>query len=145
MLKNIISIVLILAVVGLTLLFYRSCTDNREYRERIEQLGSEIDEYTEINERLSEQNREFEASIGRLEQQLNVYRKRIEEAKRIVAELSDDTSAIRGELSAAIEQVRRIKEIVRLLKAELDVEGPRADRSGDPDNNIVGDIDGKME
>lgn len=122
MVKNIISIVLVCAMLGMGFLFYRSCSDNREYRERIEQLGNTIGEYTKINEQLSEQNREFEASIGRLEQQLSEYRERIETAKRIASELSADTTAISGELQRAIEQVRRIREGVQKLKEQLDIE-----------------------
>ena len=122
MVKNIISIVLVCAVFGMGFLFYRSCTDNRDYRERIEQLGAEIDSYSEINDQLSEQNREFAESIGRLKRELIVYRKRIEEARRIAAELSTDATAISGELSRAIEQVRCIREKLQWLKKELDIE-----------------------
>ena len=122
MYKNIISIVLILAVIGLALLFYRSCTDNRDYRDRIEQLGTEINKYSDINQQLSNQNRDFAESIDRLKRELNYYRERIEEAKRIAAELSVDTTAISGELSEAIKQVRRIREKLQELKERLDME-----------------------
>jgi predicted RNase H-like nuclease (RuvC/YqgF family) len=119
--KNIISIVLAIVLVGVALFGWRSCVNNREYRKRIDELGNTVSEYTNINRQLSEQNTEFEASIGRLEQQLNEYRNRIAKAKRIVTELSADTTAISGELSEAIKTVRRIKEKLQQLKLELDI------------------------
>jgi len=120
--KTIVTLILVLSIVGLSLLLYRSCTDNREYRERIEQLGAEIDKYSELNQRLSDQNTEFAESIERLKRELVIYRERIEEARRIAAELSADTTAISGELSKAIEQVRRIREKLQELKEKLVIE-----------------------
>ena len=114
--RNTIILILILVIIVFGILWKRSYQGNKQYRKSIEQLGSELITYKSINERLSEENKRFEQSIGELRKQIAEYRNRIAEARKIVAGLQKDTGAISGELQQAIETVRRIKtELQKLL------------------------------
>ena len=123
--RNTIILILILVIIVFGYLWGRSYKDNQQYRESIEQLGSELITYKSINERLSEENKRFEQSIGELRKQIAEYRNRIAEARKIVAGLQKDTGTISGELQQAIKTVRRIKTELQKLKKSLQSDGNR--------------------
>lgn len=150
MYKNIIAGVLILAVLGMGFLLFRSCTDNRDYRQQVDELGERIESldkgYRELGEeaeRLRVENSELEGTVGRL-------RGRIAKAGRIADELSADLQPITGDIGTAKERIRRVveqipgvREKLKELKDKLDSEGYRPSGGDHSDNRSTGDVDEK--
>ena len=123
--KSLIIAILIFCIIILSVLWVRGYQDNRQYRGTIKQLGSELNTYKAINRQLSSQNQLFEQSISKLREQVNQYRERFAEARKIVEGLSGDTTEISSELQRAIETVRKIKTELQKLKKALQPDGDR--------------------